>query len=599
MKLLREAFDAVVLALAAALSAPVAAEEAPEMVRSDMVRNKNAAAREATRALEALVAGEESGQPLAGAALAILKGDDVIYAAAAGCAEFKPPTPDRAQACARPMTPQTKARVASVSKVAVALAAARLAEEGRIDLDAPITEYLSWPQSPKGARVTIRRMLAHVAGVRDPVAYWAVAPKLMAERFKAEPALFAAPTREDVFAYANINYGLIAGAIERATGARFDEAVADLVLKPTGLDAGFNWSGVSEAARTEGAALYRWSDEEGGWAAQIDGSTQRLAPPPYFPAAEGLDRDAYLKEYRPGDNSTLFSPQGGLRASAEDIARLIRAASAVEAIATPVWRADKSGGNRAEGNDWAKAFAAGMEINEDDVAVAPGRTLIGHAGEAYGLYSGAWRILDGSAYENTPTSDDDLTIGFLVTGVKGAPAPGSGGAFNRPTQDMMRIALRAADAMTGAEGAAAAEEDHPEARPFQKGRDAAFDVDSALREAAQSGKTVALVLGANWCHDSRGLAGRLRQPQFASLIDRGFHLVYVDVGQRDRNIDIARRFGIDELKGTPTVLFVSPEGALLNPDTVHDWRNAASRTRQETLDYFAQFAPRPADSRSH
>ncbi len=547
---------------------------------------------EATAALEALVAGEESGQPLAGASLAILRGGEVVYAGAAGCAEFDPLTPNGVQRCARPMLSDTKARVASVSKVAVAMAAARLAGQGRLDLDAPVTEHLPWVRPPKGENVTLRRALGHTAGVRDPSEYWAVAPMSMEERFRGEQALFAASTDDDVFAYANINYGLAAGAIEIATGERFDGAVADLVLRPLGLDAGFNWSGVSDEARAAGAALYRWSEDDDGWAAQIDGAVDRLAPPPHFSSEEGLDRNAFLARYAPGDNPTLFSPQGGLRASAAEIARLIRAASGVEAIATPAWRLSDTRANRAEGNDWAKAFSAGMEINEDDVAVAPGRTLIGHAGEAYGLYSGAWRVLDAPAYEFAPPADDDLVIGFLITGVKGPPAPGVAAAFNRPSQEIMRIALRAADALAG-EDRILVEEDHPEARPFSKGRNADFDVDGALADARRTGKTVALVFGANWCHDSRGLAGRLKQPQFAAIVDRGFHLVYVDVGRRNRNLDVARRFGVEELRGTPTVLFVSPEGELLNPETVHDWRNAASRTRQETLDFFAKFALQP------
>jgi len=64
----------------------------------------------------------------------------------------------------------------------------------------------------------------------------------------------------------------------------------------------------------------------------------------------------------------------------------------------------------------------------------------------------------------------------------------------------------------------------------------------------------------------------------------------VDVGHRDRNLNIARRFGIDAILGTPTVLILSPDGDLLNRDSVHDWRTADSKTLAETLDYFESFA---------
>jgi hypothetical protein len=50
------------------------------------------------------------------------------------------------------------------------------------------------------------------------------------------------------------------------------------------------------------------------------------------------------------------------------------------------------------------------------------------------------------------------------------------------------------------------------------------------------------------------------------------------------------RFGVPELYGTPTVLILSPDGALLNRASVHDWKTADSKPYDETLDYFQRFA---------
>ena len=127
-------------------------------------------------------------------------------------------------------------------------------------------------------------------------------------------------------------------------------------------------------------------------------------------------------------------------------------------------------------------------------------------------------------------------------------------------------------------------------RPYDPERNAMFDVDAALQAAQYSGKKVLLVLGANWCHDSRGLAGKFEKPELAALIEASYELVYVDVGQRDRNLDVGARFGVPELFGTPTVLILSLEGILLNKDTVHDWRTADSKPYDETLAYFQVFA---------
>jgi len=133
--------------------------------------------------------------------------------------------------------------------------------------------------------------------------------------------------------------------------------------------------------------------------------------------------------------------------------------------------------------------------------------------------------------------------------------------------------------------------DHPEARPYEKSRDASADISSALANAAMSGNNLIIVMGANWCHDSRGLAGWFATPRFAKMLSKNYEVVYVDVGFKDRNIDIAQDFGIKKIKGTPTVLVVSPEAKLLNPNSAPTWRNAASREEDAIFDYFDNFNP--------
>ncbi|WP_417608475.1 thioredoxin family protein [Parasphingorhabdus sp.] len=135
--------------------------------------------------------------------------------------------------------------------------------------------------------------------------------------------------------------------------------------------------------------------------------------------------------------------------------------------------------------------------------------------------------------------------------------------------------------------------DHPEARPYDESADATAAVDAALARAGIADKRVLLVMGANWCHDSRALAGWLAEPRFAAMLDAKYELVYVDVGYKDRNIDIAQRFGLDAIKGTPTVLVLSSGGALLNRRSAPKWRNAASREEDDIFAYFDEFSPEP------
>lgn len=135
--------------------------------------------------------------------------------------------------------------------------------------------------------------------------------------------------------------------------------------------------------------------------------------------------------------------------------------------------------------------------------------------------------------------------------------------------------------------------EHPEARLYEPDRAAMADVDAALVRAAERNTRVLLVMGANWCHDSRGLAGWLSTPRFARMMHARYELVYIDVGipqtGEGRNIDIAQRFGVEGITGTPTVLLLSSDGVLLNAETAATWRNAASRTESEIFDYFESF----------
>ena len=134
---------------------------------------------------------------------------------------------------------------------------------------------------------------------------------------------------------------------------------------------------------------------------------------------------------------------------------------------------------------------------------------------------------------------------------------------------------------------------HPEARPFDAAADAAALVDAALARAAENDQRVLLVLGANWCHDSRGLAGWFAEPRFAAMLEAKYELVYVDVGHKDRNLAIGRRFGIETIRGTPTVMILSSDGDLLNRKSAPKWRNAASRDEDDIFAYFDQFVPEP------
>lgn len=135
---------------------------------------------------------------------------------------------------------------------------------------------------------------------------------------------------------------------------------------------------------------------------------------------------------------------------------------------------------------------------------------------------------------------------------------------------------------------ALADDDHPE--PFVSDTDARAEVTAALDRAATDGKRVILVFGANWCHDSRGLADHFRQDDLRAVLDEHYEVVWIDVGWRHRNLDIAREYGVWTVYGTPTVLVIDPEIGLVNRGTMHSWHTAYSRDHANVVRYFRQLS---------
>ncbi len=125
---------------------------------------------------------------------------------------------------------------------------------------------------------------------------------------------------------------------------------------------------------------------------------------------------------------------------------------------------------------------------------------------------------------------------------------------------------------------------------YDPSANAAANVDAALARASAANKRVIIVMGANWCHDSTGLAEWFKTSRFAAMLTPKYEVVYVDVGEpqlgEGRNLDIAKRFKAKKIKGTPNVLIISSRGKLLNKKDAGTWRNAASRSEEEIFRYF-------------
>jgi len=133
--------------------------------------------------------------------------------------------------------------------------------------------------------------------------------------------------------------------------------------------------------------------------------------------------------------------------------------------------------------------------------------------------------------------------------------------------------------------ASAQQDDYPE------DADARAVIDAALAQARDEGKQALIVFGADWCHDSVGLAAKFEEEaRLSALIADLYVLVRVDVGQRHRNQDQLQRFGVSESFGTPTLVISDGAGVLQNGLTAHDWRTADSAALSDVAVYLSRYA---------
>ncbi len=356
--------------------------------------------------LRALTEPDAEDAPAAAAAgLYVRRGGNVVFEAAAGVAGGLSPEERAAGAPLRPFTVTTPMRVASVSKMAVALAAQRLVDQGRFDMDADVRN--SWPglAHPRhDAPITAAHLLAHTSSLRDGPTYWLNAPGRIDALLPTQT--FADQPPGVWFHYCNFNFGVVATLLERASGDRFDRQAA-AALEPLGVTGNFNWSGAPADQRARGATLYRFG--EGAWRIATDGPDTLTSTG----SAALLDEGFALSDYAVGSNGTIFSPQGGLRATLPEIAALARAVADTPALTSPRWRWDPVAPN----GDHPELFMTsglGCFWWDAERSPIPGQRMVGHDGEAYGLYSGAWRL-----------PDLDADIAFAVTGTPDGPQPPS------------------------------------------------------------------------------------------------------------------------------------------------------------------------------
>lgn len=120
-------------------------------------------------------------------------------------------------------------------------------------------------------------------------------------------------------------------------------------------------------------------------------------------------------------------------------------------------------------------------------------------------------------------------------------------------------------------------------------------VEEGISKALNENKRLAIVLGAQWCHDSRGFAATLIKPEMQKLIDESYEVIYLNVGYYRDLRAVTKRFGQAIYYATPTVMIVDPATeTLLNGTDMHIWGNADSLPFSAYVDNFTKYSKQDA-----
>ncbi len=321
----------------------------------------------------------------------------------------------------RAVTVDDPVRVASVSKLFVALGVMRLVDKKVLALDMDISLWLgrrvrnpAFPNTP----ITLRQLLSHTSSLTDDASYLISLDDTVYDRLDDPRAWDSAHAPGTYFRYTNLNAPVIATIMERQTGARFDELMKRLVFKPLHLDACFNWTTCSDKKVARAIVLMG-----------SDGSVRRDdlgGVRPACPVIPARDETCQLNHYKLGTNGGLFSPQGGVRISMTDLAKVGRLLikggrgflkpDSFRQMTQPQWHFDGQNGETEKGF-WcsyglgAAILATGPDACRND-PFGDQIVRIGHPGEAYGLRSGLWvdpKAKTGIAFFVSAVPDDEPT----------------------------------------------------------------------------------------------------------------------------------------------------------------------------------------------
>lgn len=171
---------------------------------------------------------EMKSRKIPGLSMAVVLDGKLTFTAALGV---------RSRETNEPVTPETRFRVSSMTKMLVAATVLDLAEEGLVDLDEPVQTYAPFVDFDSADKVTLRHLLTHTAGIvaDSQTKPQAIGKGSLQSWFEANPDLSLAVSPGTLFNYSNLGFGAAAAVIEAKTGLYYTDAIRDRTMLPLGM----------------------------------------------------------------------------------------------------------------------------------------------------------------------------------------------------------------------------------------------------------------------------------------------------------------------------------------------------------------------------
>ncbi len=294
-----------------------------------------------------------------GLSVAVVKNNKIIYTHSFGQKDIEQNTS---------LTDDCIFRIASISKSFSATSIMQLVEANKITLDDDISKLLGFkirnPKFPETV-ITLRMIMSHLSSINDSQGYFTL-DAINAEKNPDWAKCFNDYEPGKGYMYCNLNYNMTGTIIEKISGERFDQYVKHHVLDPLKLYGGYC---VDSLDKNRFATIYEFN---------VDSIRFYPTPAAYAP------RSVEIKNYEMGKSTPIFSPTGGMKISASDLAKYMIMHS----------RQGKYNGVRIISKQSAKEMQTalsseegyGLAIETTDHMI-PGKIMKGHTGSAYGLFS--------------------------------------------------------------------------------------------------------------------------------------------------------------------------------------------------------------------